>query len=77
MTWKDNIFVSIILTLLGLDVFGWWATLLLWVIPTASTPLLTLSLLSVFAILLFFTIWLVAMIVGTWFLILIIHEGLR
>ena len=53
--------------LVVLDVFGWWATLLLWVIPTLSIGLADILNLTVWTIVgvgLFFTVWLLLMVVG-------------
>lgn len=50
-----------------LDVVGWWVTLFLWIIPTLSLPLgeiLSLSLGTIVAMILYFFIWLPMMVYG-------------
>ena len=74
MRHKEAIETLAVLILVVLDVWGWWATLILWTIPTASAPVGSLSALTLVAIALFFTGWLAAMIWGIIFLIAIIFE---
>ena len=53
--------------LLILDIVGWWVTLFLWVIPTFSIGLgavLSLSVWSIIAVILFFVIWMPLMVAG-------------
>lgn len=70
---KETIETLAILILLILDIGGWWATLILWTIPTASVPIGNVSTLNLVAIILFFTGWLAAMIWGLIFLIAILY----
>ena len=62
-----NIFVFALVCLWLLDVVGWFVALFLWTIPTMSIGLdqiLTLSLGTMIAIILYFVLWLPAMIYG-------------
>jgi hypothetical protein len=77
MRHKEAIETLAVLILVVLDVWGWWTTLILWTIPTASAPIGSLSALTLVAIALFFTGWLAAMIWGVIFLIAILLGTLQ
>ena len=71
---SDELNGAIILLLSLIDVIGWWTTLF---IPTLSINLgniLSLTVWSVAAILLFFLVWLPLMIAGFFFLMLAIFD---
>jgi hypothetical protein len=62
-----NVFIFGIVCLWLLDVVGWFAVLFLWAVPTMSIGLgqfLSLSLGTIVALILYFVLWMPAMIYG-------------